>query len=91
MNERLAELCCVQHGRSWIQTPTNACGHVICKYMDRKDSTASLDVASQVNLRITQVEKHASDSPCTRSPKQGYQSPYKKDVCPPNFVLKKSF
>ena len=57
----------------------------------------SAGVAPEVNLRnIAQARKHASESTLalkpradiTRSPKQGYQWPHKKDMCPPK-ILKK--
>ena len=38
-------------------------------------SIQSAGVAPEMNLRITQAKKHAS-------PKQGYQWPYEKDLCP---------
>ena len=53
----------------------------------------SLGVAPEVNLRnSTQARKHANKKSIlslkptanvTRSKKQGYQWPYKKDLCPP--------
>ena len=55
-------------------------------------------VAPEVNLRNSiQARKHASKSTLalkpradiTRSLKQGYQWPHKKDMCPPNFFFKK--
>ena len=55
-------------------------------------------VAPEVNLRNSvQARKHASESTLalkpradvTRSPKQGYQWPHKKDMCPPK-ILKKN-
>ena len=43
----------------------------------------------QVRIRLpTLALKPRGD--VTRSPKQGYQWPHKKDLCPPNFLLKKS-
>ena len=56
-------------------------------------------VTPEVNLRnSTQARKHASKSTLalkpradvTRSPKQGYQWPHKKDMCPPKIYLKKN-
>ena len=56
-------------------------------------------VAQEVNLRISAQEiKHASDSALAlkartdifRSPKQGYQWPNKKDMCPPKNLKKKN-
>ena len=50
-------------GLSPDPTSTNACRHV-CKYMYQRDSAAmltsiqSVDVAPEVNLRITQARKH---------------------------------
>ena len=47
--------------------PTNACGHMICKYLDEKDMAAMLNlkqsvgVTPEVTLRITQSRKHARD------------------------------
>ena len=49
--------------------PTNACGYMICKYVDRKGlaamliSVQSAGVAPEVNLRITQARKYAWDLP----------------------------
>ena len=48
----------------WMKSFLNACGHV-CRYVDQKASAAMLasiqsaGVAPEVNLRITQVRKHA--------------------------------
>ena len=59
----------------------------------------SAGVAPEVNLRnSTQARKYASESTLalkpradiTRSPKQGYQWPHKKDMCPPK-IKKKMF
>ena len=42
---------------SWVETPANACAHVICKYVDQKGLAAMLitkrsaGVAPEVNLR----------------------------------------
>ena len=53
----------MQHGQSWVQTPTNACEHMICKYMDQKCSAAMLTSVQlagatlEVSLRITTGEK----------------------------------
>ena len=50
------------------QTSTYACRHV-CKYMDRKGLAATLTfiqsagVAPEMNMRITQVRKHAKRDP----------------------------
>ena len=54
-------------------------------------------VTPQVNLRIIQAGKHARDPPwalkpkadITRSPKQGFQWPHEKDLCPPKIFGKK--
>ena len=57
-----------------------------------KGGKRSAGVAPEVNLRNTMQEKeHASESTLawkpradiTKSPKQGYQWPNKKDTCPP--------
>ena len=68
-----------------------------CKYVGQSGSAAMLavkrlaGVAPEVNLRNSmQARKHASESTLalkpradvTRSPKQGYQRPHKKDMCP---------
>ena len=75
-----------------------------CKYMGQSDLAAMLavkrlaGVALEVNLRNSaQARKHASESTLalkpradvTRSPKQGYQWPHKKDMCPPKIFKKK--
>ena len=84
------------------QTSTNACRHV-CKYVDQKGSAAMLTfiqsagVTSEVNLSITQGESMQKGSTLalkpradiTRSPKQGYQWPHEKDLCPPKIKKKK--
>ena len=69
-----------------------------CKYVGQSGSAAMLaikrlaGVAPEVNLRNSmQARKHASESTLalkpradvTRSSKQGYQWPHKKDMCPP--------
>ena len=47
----------LRQARSWVRTPTNACGYMVCKYVDRKCSAAMLvvkrsaGVAPEVNLR----------------------------------------
>ena len=44
-------------GRSWVQTPTNACGYMVCKYMDQNDSAVmfatkrSARAIPEVNMR----------------------------------------
>ena len=57
---------CGTDGRGFNPPPppqTNACGHIICKYVDRKGSAAmvasvqSAGVAPEVNLRITTGKK----------------------------------
>ena len=66
--------------------------------MDQKGSAAMLisiqsaGVTPEVNLRITQARKHTRDPLGfeIRSPKQGYQWPHKKDLCPPKTFLKKT-
>ena len=72
------------------------------QYVDQKGLAAiltsiqSAGVAPEVNLRITQVRKHTSDrstlvlkprADVTRSQKQGYQWPHKKDMS--SKILKK--
>ena len=83
------------------QTSTNAYEH-ICKCMDQKGSAAMLTsaqpagVTPEVNQRIIQVRQHAQGSTLalkpradfTRNPKQEYQWPQEKDLCPPNFFKK---
>ena len=85
------------------RTSINACGH-ICKYVDQKGlpamltSIMSAGVAPEVNLRNSiQASKHASEkstlglkprADVTKNPKQGYQWPYEKDLCPPKFFSK---
>ena len=65
--------------QSWVQTPTSACGHMICKYMDQKGLAAMLatkrsaGVTPEMNLRNP---LRAGDDPradITRNPKHGYQ------------------
>ena len=76
-------------------------GH-ICKYVDRKGSAAMLtpftvsrcctsgesedDTGKKACKGIPLALKPRYD--ITRSPKQGYQWPQKKDLCPPNFFSK---
>ena len=68
----------------------------ICRYMDQKGlltSTQSAGVAPEGNLRNRiQARKRASEnstlalkprSDIPRSPKQWYQWPHEKDLCPP--------
>ena len=61
-------------------------------------SVQSAGVAPEVDLRITQARKHAKRDPSwalklwayvTRSPKQVYQWPHEKDLCPPKIKKKK--
>ena len=76
------------------------------KYVGQSGSAAMLTVkrsaglAPEVNLRNSmQARKHASEftlalkprADVTRSPKQGYQWPHKKDMCPPKTLKKKPF
>ena len=71
-----------------------------CKYVGQSGSAAMLavkrstGVAPEVNLRNSmQARKHASESTLalkpradiTRSLKEGYQWPHKKDMCPTKF------
>ena len=72
------------------QTSTNACGH-ICRHVDPKGlavmltSVWSAGVAPEVNLRITQVRKHAKRIyPSFKI--QGRQQ--EKDLCPPKIKKK---
>ena len=73
---------------------------MICNYMDEKGSTAMLTslqsatVVPLVNLRITERERMPPEDPplvlkptakVTKSPKEGFQCPHKKDFCPPKF------
>ena len=61
--EWFTTLSCVWHARLWVWIPTNACGYMICKYMDWKGlvaimtSVQSVSVVIEVNLRITTGEK----------------------------------
>ena len=54
--EWLRELCYSTLGWWWVQTPTNACGYMICKYADQNGSAAMLaatrlaGVAPEVNV-----------------------------------------
>ena len=79
---------------------------VVYSYVDQKGSTIMLTscqsavVAPQVNLRNSmQVRKYGSKkstlalkprTDVTISPKQGYQWPHEKDLCPP-IIFKKHF
>ena len=64
--------------------------------MDRKVAKRSAGVAPEVSLRnplhtgegSTLALKHRAD--VTRSPKQGYQWPHKKDLCPPKKNVKET-
>ena len=78
------ELCCGMFSRSWVWTPTNACGYMIDKYVDQNGLIAMLatnrsaGVAPEVNLRNplhTGDKTYKGD--VIRSPKQGYQAPQK--------------
>ena len=68
-------LCCGMGGHGFW-TRTNACRHMICKYVDQKISTGMLiskqsaGVALEVNLRITQARKYARDPPWLWNPGQ---------------------
>ena len=81
------------------RTSTNACGH-ICKYVDQKGSTAMLPLCT-VSRRCTRDESqvHTSEKAhkgstlalkpmenVIRSPKQEYQWPHKKGLCPPKIL-----
>ena len=68
---------------------------LVRKYVDQNGSVAkrSVGVAPEVNQesvaprqRSTQAKEPRVD--LTRSPKQGYQWPHKKDCCPPIYYLK---
>ena len=77
-----------------------------CKYVGQSGSAAMLavkrsaGVTPEVNLRNSmQARKHASESTLalkpradvTRSPKQGYQWPHKKHMCPPKIWKKEVY
>ena len=78
------------------QTSTNACGHV-CRYVDQKAWLPYWPLYSQLvshqrwiwgshkwesmQKGSTMALKPRAD--ITRSPKQGYQWPHEKDLCPP--------
>ena len=60
-------------------------------------SIQSADIAPEVNLRITQARKHTKKGSTlalkprvdvTRSPKQGYQWPHERDLCPPKILFR---
>ena len=77
--------------------PTNACGYMICKYIDWNGSDAMLTsiqsagVASEVNLRITQMRKHARHlamKPKQQKSQQGYHCLLPKRTCVLQFFLK---
>ena len=86
------------------RTSTNACRH-ICKNVDQKGlasmltSIQSVGFTPEVNLKITQVRKHAEGSTLalkpradvTRSPKQRYQWSLEKDLRPQNIFKKKKY
>ena len=54
-------LCCMQHGWAWVWTPTNACGHMIYKYVDWKSLVAFTPlhrgIVPEVNLKIARGKK----------------------------------
>ena len=66
---------------------------------NESQSIQSAGVAPEVNLRTSgQARKRASEkstltlkprADVTRSPKQGYQWPHKKDSCPTKILIKK--
>ena len=69
--------------------PTNACGHMICKYMDWKGSAAmvasvqSAGVTPEVNLRITTGEKACKQGFHPSFETQGrHHQKSKTGVCP---------
>ena len=85
------------------RTSTNACGHV-CRYVDQKGSAAMLTsiqsagVTPEVNLRITQVRKHAegihpgfeTEGRChQKSKNMGISGPIKRTHVLQNFKIKK--
>ena len=55
-------LCCSIHSRGLKSPPCNACGYIICKYVDWKGSATMLSagVAPEVNLMITHARKYTS-------------------------------
>ena len=95
---------CGMDGRRFMPwTSTNACRHV-CRYVDQKGSAVMLTfiqsagVAPEVNLRNSlqagdKARKwgiHPGFETQGGHPKQGYQWPHEKDLCPPKiFFLKK--
>ena len=90
---------CDTDGRGFEpRTTSNACGHV-CNVNQKGlaailTPTQSAGVAPEVNLRITQVRKHARDPlwalkpriDVTRSPKNRVEWHHEKDLCPPKIV-----
>ena len=67
------------------RTSTNACC-LVCKYVDRKGSAAMLTpiqsagVTPEMNLRITQVKKHAWDPPWLWNPGQTSPEVQNRDI-----------
>ena len=86
--------CCMQHGWSWVQAPNlHQClwTHLqVCRLKGLAailTSIQSAGVTPKVNLRNASEGSTLALKPrgdVIRSPKQGYQWPHKKDLCPPN-------
>ena len=85
------------------RTSTNSCRHICISGSKRLGCHADLYTVSRCHTR-GESENHTSEKACkgstlalkpradvTRSPKQGYQWPHKKDLCPTKILLKKKF
>ena len=93
---------CLSHRWFWVwalvQTFTNAYRHV-CKYIDQKGLAAMMtSIQSAGKSEDHTSEKTHKKGPTlalksmaeiTRNPKQGYQWPHEKDLCPSNFFEKR--
>ena len=75
---RMVKSAVLQHAWSWAQTPTNACGYMMCNYMVHKGSTVIL--ATKISTGLAAKEPRAD---VTMS-KSGVLVTPQKDLCPSN-------
>ena len=73
-------LCCVWHAQSWVWTPHNTCGHMICKYVDWKGLAANfmsnLLLEMGYFLKLSNADLYTVSRCCTRSESEHHYSMY---------------
>ena len=66
------------HAQSWVQTPTNACGLMIWKYGDGKDSAAILTSVQSAGVESEDLRITTGKKPC----KQGFHPAFEtQGIC----------